>query len=193
MSAGTRVPDPADPPAQELSYDESFDLLSNSRRRYALYYLRQNGDTATLGELADWIAARENDVDPDAVTYQERKRVYTSLQQVHLPRMDDLGVVAFDSQSGAVERQPVADNLELYLEVVGDGGVPWGLLYLGLAALNLGVIGLAAAGVFPGVSGLQIAVFVTASFFLTSLVNLYVCRTEMRLDRSDADGSDREP
>lgn len=193
MSAGTRVPDPADPPAQELSYDESFDLLSNSRRRYALYYLRQNGDTATLGELADWIAARENDVDPDAVTYQERKRVYTSLQQVHLPRMDDLGVVAFDSQSGAVERQPVADNLELYLEVVGDGGVPWGLLYLGLATLNLGVVGLAAAGVFPGVSGLQVAVFVTASFFLTSLVNLYVCRTEMRLDRSDADGSDREP
>lgn len=193
MSAGTRVPDPADPPAQELSYDESFDLLSNSRRRYALYYLRQNGDTATLGELADWIAARENDVDPDAVTYQERKRVYTSLQQVHLPRMDDLGVVAFDSQSGAVERQPVADNLELYLEVVGDGGVPWGLLYLGLAALNLGVVGLAAAGVFPGVSGLQIAVFVTASFLLTSLVNLYVCRTEMRLDRSDADGSDRDP
>ena len=192
MSAGTEVGESDEPPRRDLSYDESFDLLSNTRRRYALYYLRRNGEAATLGDLSDHIAAWENGVDPEEVTYQERKRVYTSLQQVHLPRMDDLGVVAFDSQSGVVERRSVADDLEIYLEVVGDEGVPWSLLYLALAVVNLAAVGLGAVVAPAMVSGLQVAVFTTATFLLTSLVHLYVSRTEMRLDGSpDSDPSQR--
>ena len=92
VTADTAPPDRQDEES-DLSRDESFDLLSNHRRRYALYCLRQEENRATLGELADKIAAWENDIETDAVSYDERKRVYTSLQQVHLPRMDDLDVV----------------------------------------------------------------------------------------------------
>ena len=74
---------------------EVFDILSNRRRRYALYALL-NDDTTTIGSLAERIAAWENDCPVDEVTSTERKRVYTALQQSHLPKLERTGLISFD-------------------------------------------------------------------------------------------------
>ena len=171
----------------DLSKDESFDLLSNHRRRYALYCLMQNEEELTLGELADMVAAWENGVDTDAVSYEERKRVYTSLQQVHLPRMDDLDVVEFDDSEGRVTRDDAAEHLEGYLEVVRDDDIPWSVLYLGLALVNFGLVSGAIAGLFPLtlVSPFGWAVFAVTTFLVTSLSHLYLTRAEMRLEGTE--------
>jgi hypothetical protein len=183
--AGTAPSDQQDEES-ELSRDESFDLLSNHRRRYALYCLRQEGDSATLGELADRIAAWENEVETDAVSYDERKRVYTSLQQVHLPRMDEMDVVEFDDREGTVETGPAAADLDVYLELVHSNDIPWSSFYLGLAVLNLAVVGSVVAGIFPLtlVAPFGWPVFVVTTFLVTSLAHLYLTRTEMRVDRA---------
>lgn len=173
----------------EISHDECFELLSNHRRRFTLHHLRQAENGTDLGELAEQVAAWENEVPLEEISYDQRKRVYTSLQQVHLPRMDDMGVVEFDDREGTVTMGPAAEELDIYMEVVRGKDVPWGYFYPGLAAVNFAVVGLAAGGVpgFDAFSGLGVAVFVATTFLVASLAHLYVARTEMRL------GSDGDP
>lgn len=168
---------------ESLSRDDCYELLSNHRRRYVLYYLRNNGDGAELGNMAEIMAAWENDVPREEVTYDQRKRVYTSLQQVHLPRMDDMGVVRYDDREGMVQMGAAVEDLDIYLEVVEDDDIPWSAFYLGLALFNAAVVSLAALSVplVSAIPSLGIAVFVVTTFLVTSLAHLYLTKTEMEL------------
>ena len=176
---------PTEPPS--LSYDDCFDLLSNHRRRYALHYLQQCGQEVALGELTDQVAAWENGVDVDAVSPAQRKRVYTSLQQVHLPRMDDLDVVAFDDEEGRVVLGPAVDDLDVYLEVVREDDIPWSAFYLSLAVVNAALVGSVLLGVsgLAAVPGVGWMLFVLTTFLVAALAHVYLARTEMRLGRGD--------
>jgi len=89
-----------------LSQDVVFDILSSSRRRYVLYRLREAEGPVELTELAEQVAAWENDTETDQITEQERKRVYVSLYQTRwvIGWMGDtestsghLGLLAFDA------------------------------------------------------------------------------------------------
>ncbi|QGN07450.1 hypothetical protein Hrd1104_09095 [Halorhabdus sp. CBA1104] len=130
-----------------LSRDEAFDLLSNHRRRYALHAVKQTEESVELAEIAEKVAAWENDKDRKDVTSTERHRVYTSLQQTHLPTMDRAGVIDFDN--GTVTLTAQAEALDIYMDVVPEDSIPWGQYYLGLAALSSGLVAGAWAGVFP--------------------------------------------
>lgn len=91
------------------SLDAVFDVLSDRRRRYALYYLHGLTDgVATVDEIADHVLSREG-------TKVDRSRIVTSLQHVHLPRLDDVGVLEHDARSETVRYwgQP---SLEEWLE-----------------------------------------------------------------------------
>ncbi|APW98360.1 hypothetical protein CHINAEXTREME_11395 [Halobiforma lacisalsi AJ5] len=108
------------------SLDRVFDLLSDRRRRYALYYLNDRGDgVATVGELTDHIAALESREDSTGgesastggpETESERKEgIRTELRHVHLPKLAEIGVVEHDQRSDTVRywSQP---SLEEWLE-----------------------------------------------------------------------------
>lgn len=125
----------ADGDPNQISTDEVFALLSNERRRHVLRFLSENGGEIKLRELAAAIAAEENGVDPAEVTYTQRKRLYTSLYQSHLPRMERSGVVEYDRNSGLVTLSASADSFDAYLEVVDENGFTWSEFYLGLTAL----------------------------------------------------------
>ena len=137
------IPPLEDDDGEELSYDECFDLLSSYRRRYTLHYLEQNSEEASISDLSEQVAAWENEKSMQEVSYNERKRVYTSLQQVHLPRMDEVGVVEFDENQGTVETGPAAEKLDIYLDVMTDRDVPWSVLYVGIAVTAFLVVSLA--------------------------------------------------
>jgi hypothetical protein len=166
-----------------VGYDECFDLLSNHRRRCTLHYLHSNDGVATIQELSEQIAAWENGKPIEEVSHRERKRVYTSLQQVHLPRLDEAAVVTFDHQHGVVEVGPAAADLDIYLEVVERRDVPWSVFYLGLTLLNLLVFSASVLGLSPlvGVPGVGVAVFVVTTYLVAALAHVYVTRSEMRL------------
>lgn len=90
---------PGDGPGRRpLSEDDVFDALRAGRRREALRYLDANGGEASLGTIAEHVAAVENDIAPAAVTADQRKRVYIALHQCHLPKLADLGVVEYDDR-----------------------------------------------------------------------------------------------
>lgn len=128
----------------ELSLDVTFELLQNPRRRKALGYLADN-PTTTLSTLAEHLAAQENGKSVQMLSSAERKRVYISLYQCHLPKLDDAGVIDFDSNRGTVERNPSADHVARYLDqVAGSEADPdrpaWQYYYLGIALTGGGLL-----------------------------------------------------
>ena len=96
-----------------ISMDETFDVLRNSRRRDVLREIAAHDGPMRFGELVDRVAARENDTEPGAVDSGTRKAVYTSLYQSHLPKLDEMGVISHERQSGPVAAGPhMAEVLE---------------------------------------------------------------------------------
>lgn len=98
-----------------LPKDIVFELLTSPRRRAVICYLKTTGGEATRGGLAEQLAAAEHGVDPAAVSAQQRKRLYISLYQVHLPRMADAGVIEYDEDRGTIELTDRADQLIPYI------------------------------------------------------------------------------
>jgi hypothetical protein len=133
---------PSDP---ELPLDTIFELLRNDRRRRVLEYLDENDGEATLSDLAERIAAIENDTTEQALSSQQRKRVYVGLYQCHLPKMDGAGVIDFDENRGDVVRKPAADQLRPYLEAATtEEDTPLGMpavSLLGSVACGSGYLG----------------------------------------------------
>lgn len=120
-----------------LDEDELFDVLSNRRRRYAVHLLEREDGPIELGEMAEQIAAWENEIECREVNHAQRKRVYTALQQSHLPRMDDADIVVFDDRSGTVTPTSNLDQLSIYVDIVRRRDLPWSGYYLALSVISL--------------------------------------------------------
>lgn len=103
----------ADYTSEEL--DQVFHILRNQRRRDVLMYLVNSSKQVTLSDLAEHIAARECGKPIDRLRSQERKRVYVGLHQSHLPKMDDFGIVNYDSDRGLVEPGPYFTRVLFFL------------------------------------------------------------------------------
>ena len=137
-------------PATDISEDELFDVLANQRRRFAVHLLkREEADSIAIGDMAEQIAAWENGIDMKEITGNERKRVYTALQQSHLPKMDDAGVVDFNKDRGIVEPTPALQNVDLYMDVVEGKEIPWSDYYLGLSGVAVALTGAVWLGAWP--------------------------------------------
>ncbi|TKX85357.1 hypothetical protein EXE43_14035 [Halorubrum sp. SS5] len=137
-------------PAAEISEDDLFDVLANQRRRFAVHLLKSEPDDAVeIGEMAEQIAAWENGIDTAEISSSERKRVYTALQQSHLPKMDDAGVVEFNKARGVVEPTPALTDVDVYLDVVEGREIPWSEYYLGLSGVAAALVSAVWIGVWP--------------------------------------------
>lgn len=110
-------------------HDALFTALANHRRRFTLYACREANGELTLSDLAEQVAAWEYDKDRGALTSDERKRVYTSLQQHHLPKLEDAGLIKLNGDR--IETTEQAGEVDFYLEVVTPDTIPWSLFYLG--------------------------------------------------------------
>lgn len=166
------------PSGTSLARDDIYEVLSNRRRRFVIHYLQRNGPRAALGTLAEHVAAWENGIDVAAVGSDARKNVYTSLQQFHLPKMEDLNLVIFDQRAGEVELADDADDVDLYLEVVQGYDVPWSLYYLGVGGLTGAVTLGHALGlpVLAGVTDVAWAAFTVVAIATLALVHTYYTR-----------------
>lgn len=129
--------------SRALTESDAFAILSNPRRRRALRYLGTRSSGATLGDLADAIAADETGLTPPPP--RVRRSVYASLRQTHLPMLHEMGVLEFDPGSGRIRRLDQAREVDRYMGVVTRLGVTWGEYYraLGIGGLFLTVASLA--------------------------------------------------
>lgn len=133
--------------------DEVFDVLSSARRRRLLHALQERGGTARLQDLAVDIAAQEEDTSPEEVGKQEQNRVYISLYQTHVPKLESVGLVEYDSDTQTLRLTDGAAELRS-IDADAAPPQPWHVysLVLGVVGLLLavvGVVGVARSVVFP--------------------------------------------
>jgi hypothetical protein len=121
----------------ELEEGTVHDVLRNDRRRLLIEVLREEGDTASVSDLAEAVAARESGTEPDPAPTAKRQSVYVSFHQTHLPKLDSLGIVEYDSAAGDVRLLDRVEQIEDYLGGVSDCGVPWTAFYFGWGLLGL--------------------------------------------------------
>ncbi|AUV82222.1 hypothetical protein C2R22_11675 [Salinigranum rubrum] len=176
MATHSRFDDESTP--TELTQDTVFSVLSNERRRHVLRHLHENeNEGSDIRELSQQLAAWENDVPPEAVTYKQRKRVYTSLHQTHLPALADAGVVDYDRDRGTVRLTARASVLDEYLAADTDGSTapPWHSVYLAIAAVGTVATLLAAVDLLPAaVPHLAIAGVVSVVLAVVAGVHSYL-------------------
>jgi hypothetical protein len=154
-----------------LSTEDVYEVLSNRRRRYAIHHLKQTDGPVDVSTLAEQVAAWENGKPVAELDSQERKRVYISLYQSHLPTLEKRGLVAYDDDRGIVELTDSIANAEVYLEVVAGENVPWSYFYLGLSLVSGLLIALTylEVGILESVPQIAIAGVITLLFAVSAV------------------------
>jgi len=143
-----------------------------------IHYLLQQEEPVSLRDLSRQVAAWENRIEPADVTPRQRKRAYTALHQSHLPKLDDTGIVEYDTDRGRIEPTDRLAELRVYMEVVPSHEIPWNVYYTGCGLVMGTAAFVAALGVFPFdlLSGFAWAGLTAATLVVSGLVHTYTAR-----------------
>ena len=106
----------AQPTSDARALDVLFDVLADSRRRYALECLSESQTPMALADLADEVASRERERPVPDVPAEEVKQVYTSLCHVHIPKMADASIVEYTQERDMVVLTPESEHVEPFVE-----------------------------------------------------------------------------
>ena len=176
-----------EPEADSFGEDGIFHLLQNRRRRLVFRYLDQSEGTVEMRDIAEQVAAWEHDTTLQALSSDQRQRVYIALYQAHLPKLDAAGVIEYNQDRGHVTPTDRLGDLTSYINLLNgaddDGdeaverarlAVDWGQYYLGASGAGVLLLALSALGVsvFAGLSDLALAAVVVAMFSLLSVGHL---------------------
>lgn len=171
--------------AKESHLDEAtiHDVLRNERRRLVIEALRTDEDIRDLSDLAESVGARESGIDPPPTNV--RQSVYVSLHQTHLPKLDSLGIVEYDSERRDVRLLDRVEELEVYMEVVPEYGLSWGEFYFGWGLLGLLSILAILVGV-PFISTIgtsTVGGFFFVGLMVASAYHVYTCQDRILFQR----------
>lgn len=147
-----------------------------------LYYLRENGGSATVKELAEQIAALENDLEVGELQHQQQKRVYVSLYQTHVPKLEETGIIEYDESQGMVRLTARAGEFDSYLTTDSESEYPWQFHYFGLAMVGGLLFVLSSVGVpgFAALSTVWLGVVLMALFALSAGVQYWTHKKQQQ-------------
>jgi len=169
-----------------LEEGEIHDILRNSRRRLTIESLRKaEHGSLSVRDLSEQIAGLETGETPPP--RDKRQSVYVSLQQTHLPKLDELEIVDHDPEERTVSLGEHVSEVEVYMEVVPEYGLSWGEYYFALGLLGLLVTVAALVGVpFLADIGSSLAVTVTvvASLFFVVVMLSATWHVHTQQDRT---------
>ncbi|WP_227380107.1 DUF7504 family protein [Haladaptatus halobius] len=104
--------------SESLSADLLFDVLRSRQRREVLRYLLRATEPVSLDELTTTIAKRESG--KQTINRNEYRRYYMSLSQKHLPRLDDVGFIEYDSPTSRILISKAAQHIEPFLTLAEE-------------------------------------------------------------------------
>lgn len=112
MKPQTRNSRKAETDTTDISPTQLFTAFAAKRRQHALAYLAQKPAAIQLGDLAEYIALKEDDP-----SYDRYQRILVDLHHNHLPHLRDARLVSYDVETEllelAVDRDVVAPYLRL--------------------------------------------------------------------------------
>lgn len=115
-------------PDEHITESDIYHVISNERRRHVMKFLQRANREVHLRELAERVAAWENDESIESVTTQERRRVETALRQFHLPKMTEMGFVHYDTRRKTTRLAVPASAYADYLDPQSGRTYPVGVL-----------------------------------------------------------------
>lgn len=148
-----------------LDNDELFHLLQSERRRRTIrYLLAADAETIVMRDVAEAVAAEENDTTVALLGSADRQRVYITLYQSHLPQLADAGVITYDQDRGEITPTPLIEAFEMHLGDRSSDDVDrtkhvWGATGFGLGTL----LTLALVPALGAVVTLGVVVLITAA------------------------------
>ena len=161
----------------ELTKDTVFEILSSSRRRFALYVLCRESGRIELDALARRLAAYEEGVQPEDVEDEGAKRLYISLYQTHLPKLASAGLVDYDREERTVTLTDRIEELVAFLRTEPAATRAWPRWYVALAGVAILLAAVALA--MPGLATPLMAVLVV-DLLLVCAVAVAQWRSEAR-------------
>ncbi|MFC4249128.1 ArsR family transcriptional regulator [Natribaculum luteum] len=155
-----------------LAESEIFHILGNDRRRAIVQLLAEESDRIDVSDVASEIAEQETDATP--VPNNLYKSVYVSLQQTHLPQLEEDDVIEYDPEAKTIQPGPHFHDV---LRYVGGGyDDRRNVLQLHLALCVLGLLLIAVAGmelpVLSSIDPVLWSVLVLLAVAASSLYNL---------------------
>ncbi|MDQ2052131.1 ArsR family transcriptional regulator [Natronolimnohabitans sp. A-GB9] len=128
-----------------LEESEVFHILGNDRRRAIVQLLAEESGQVDVSDIASEIAASETDTTP--VPNNLYKSVYVSLQQTHLPQLQEDAVIEYDSDAKTIQPGEHFDDVLQYIDGHNEAQSTILQLHLGLCILGLAVIALTGLGI----------------------------------------------
>lgn len=154
----------------DLSDEDIHDVLRNRRRRLVIDILQDADAPVSVSDLSKEIGAIESGREPPPSNV--RQSVYVSLLQTHLPKLDELGIVDYQSEGKMVSVEGGIKKVRVFMETVPKYGISRSEYYAALALLGLLVILGSELGVpvLKAVSGTLLAYIL---FFLVFVSAIY--------------------
>ncbi|MBE8538575.1 DUF7344 domain-containing protein [Geoglobus acetivorans] len=107
-------------------------IISNERRKLLLRYLLHNNGRATLEDVITYICEKEGDPQK-----RNRKSVYISLKQTHIPKLERARIVYYDRSSNMLHlEERYLNDVKMYIEFVEGGDISWSKYYLVLGSIS---------------------------------------------------------
>lgn len=107
-------------PTVSYSLETIYDALGNHRRRLVMHHLRSTPDgvssfDAVKNQVVEW--ERETDRGIDSSDLE--RRLAANLHHVHLPKLEEYGIIEYDWRSKAIRYRP-GDVLEAHLDLAAE-------------------------------------------------------------------------
>jgi hypothetical protein len=97
---------------------ELYDAFSAPRRCYTLQALAASqSNLVEVSNLGNQITAIEQDISPTQASGDPYQNVYNALNQSHLPVLDEVGIVKYDSDRKTVAPGPMFEEALLLLNL----------------------------------------------------------------------------
>lgn len=90
----------------ELSDDRLYRVLSSRRRRRLLYVLLVE-ESSSVEKIATVLVGWTVSGEQEMATPEERKRILTELDHIHLPMLEEAGMVSYDREDGTIRIAPL--------------------------------------------------------------------------------------
>lgn len=119
----------------QLSDEEIHDVLRNKRRRLVIDILQSENEPVSVRELSEEIGSVESDSNPPPRNIKQS--VYVSLLQTHLPKLDELGIIDYESNGKMVSVDGGLQDVTFFMETIPKYGISRIEYYAALGVLGV--------------------------------------------------------